>query len=232
MSASRSSAAGDCTVRNGSVITAGGRARADLVIEDGVVTAIGAAAQRRGREIDATGMLVLPGAVDIHTHIDTAVSPDVRSADDWYSGTVAAACGGVTTVIDYVRQEVGESLVAMMSRWEQRAAPRAVVDYGFHAVPMQFDDNVLTEIPALVAAGYPSVKIFMSRVPDDEMAMAMSVLASCEGTAMVHAEDQALKERAYDGRSHDDSPESKRNEGAPFRAEDRIPSATHGSAVG
>jgi dihydropyrimidinase len=173
---------GSCTIRGGTVVTHEGRVSADIEITDGLVTAIAPGLRRSERDIDATGLLVLPGAVDIHTHIATEASPGVRSADDWYSGTVAAACGGVTTVIDYVRA---------------LADPAAIVDHGFHTVPTDFGAAVLAQIPGLVAAGYPGVKIFMSRVTDDDMARAMSVLATCGGMAMVHSEDQAIRERAY-----------------------------------
>jgi dihydropyrimidinase len=186
-----------CTIRGGTVVTHDGRVSADIAIRDGVVTAIEPGLQRAGRDIDATGLLVLPGAVDIHTHLATEAAPGVSSADDWYSGTVAAACGGVTTVIDYVRQREHESLPAMMARWRALAGPAALIDHGFHAVPTDFGPAVLAQIPELVAAGYPGVKIFMSRVSDDDMARAMSVLASCGGVAMVHSEDQAMRDRAY-----------------------------------
>jgi dihydropyrimidinase len=188
---------GSCAIRGGTVVTASRQMRADVAIEDGVVTQIGELGTTTGRTIDATGLFVLPGAVDIHTHLDTAISASVRSADDWYSGTVAAACGGVTTVVDYVRQDDGESLLQMMARWRERAESRAVVDFAFHAVPKDFDCEVLAELPSLVKAGYPSVKIFMSRVADRDMARAMTALAACGGMAMVHCEDAVIRETAY-----------------------------------
>ncbi len=189
--------ADELTIRGGTVVTATGSQRADVAINHGVVSDIGPSLGRAARDIDATGLLVLPGAVDIHTHIDTAVSPTARSADDWYSGTVAAACGGVTTVVDYVRQDEGEPLLGSVARWLDRAADRALVDYGFHIVPASFGSATLEQIPPLIAAGYPSIKIFMSVVSDQDMRRAMSVLAASGGLAMVHAEDRAIRERAY-----------------------------------
>ena len=187
----------DCTIRGGTVVTHQGRVRADIEIRHGRVAAIAPGLGRSHRDIDATGLLVLPGAVDIHTHIATEASPGVRSADDWHSGTVAAACGGVTTVIDYVRQRDDETLLATMERWRALAGPAAMIDHGFHTVPTDFGATVLAQIPGLVAAGYPGVKIFMSRVADEDMARAMSVLAGCGGMAMVHSEDQTMREQAY-----------------------------------
>lgn len=183
-------------IRSGTVVTAGGQTLADVQITDGIITAIGPDLPPAGRAIDARGLLVLPGAVDIHTHLDTEAAPGLRSADDWYSGTVAAACGGVTTVVDYIRQGNAASLLEAVTEWRERAAGRAIVDYGFHAVPAAFDASTLAELPAVVAAGYPSIKIFMSRVSDEDMVAAMTVLASCGGIAMVHAEDQDLRDRA------------------------------------
>jgi dihydropyrimidinase len=188
---------GSCTIRGGTIVTHERRVSADIEIRDGLVTAIAPGLRRSDRDIDASGLLVLPGAVDIHTHIATEAALGVRSADDWYSGTVAAACGGVTTVIDYVRQVEDEPLLAAMARWRALADPAAIVDHGFHTVPTDFGAAVLAQIPGLVAAGYPGVKIFMSRVADDDMARAMSVLANCGGMAMVHSEDQAIRDRAY-----------------------------------
>ena len=185
------------TIRGGTIVSARGRSLADVRVTNGVVDAIGPGLQPGELDIDASGLLVLPGAVDIHTHLDTELNADVRSADDWYTGTVAAACGGVTTVVDYVRQREDESLLQMMERWRERAAPRAIVDHSFHAVPFDFAPERLAELPALVAAGYPGVKIFMSRVPDIDMEQAMTVLAACGGVAMVHSEDQALRDAAY-----------------------------------
>jgi dihydropyrimidinase len=83
-----------------------------------------------------------------------------------------------------------------MARWRERAAARAVVDHAFHAVPFDFRPEILAQLPGLVAAGYLGVKIFMSRVSDEDMEKAMTVLAACGGVAMVHSEDQALRDRA------------------------------------
>jgi dihydropyrimidinase len=185
------------TIRGGTVVNARGRSLVDVRITNGTISDVGPGMERGDRDIDATGLLVLPGAVDIHTHLDTALNETVRSADDWYSGTVAAACGGVTTVVDYVRQDEQRTMLAALERWRERAAPLAVIDYGFHSVPASFGPEGLAELPQVVAAGSPGVKIFMSRVADDEMANAMKVLARCGGMAMVHSEDPALKDAAY-----------------------------------
>lgn len=184
------------TIRGGTVVTAEGQRRADLEIAGGVITSIGPDLPAAARDIDAGGLLVLPGAVDIHTHIGTEIPGQVRSADDWRTGTVAAACGGVTTVVDYIRQGDAKTLLEAMASWRERAGRDALIDHGFHAVPATFDAATLEELPQLVAAGYPSVKIFMSRVSDEEMVAAMSVLAGCGGLAMVHSEDQTLRDQA------------------------------------
>jgi dihydropyrimidinase len=83
------------------------------------------------RTIDARGMLLLPGAVDPHTHLDAEMF-NLHTIDDFESGTVAAAAGGVTTIVDYAFQSPGGTLSAAIGRWKEKAAGRAVIDYGFH----------------------------------------------------------------------------------------------------
>jgi hypothetical protein len=103
---------------------------------------------------------VLPGGVDVHTHLDADVG-GLRSADDFESSTAAAACGGVTTICDYAWQQRGQSLTAAIEDWKTRAAGRAHVDYGFHVIVGDASDQTLAEIPRLVDLGYPSLKVFM-----------------------------------------------------------------------
>jgi dihydropyrimidinase len=97
----------DVAIRHGTVVTAEQTWRADVGIQDGTIVELGSVGSA-SQEIDATGLLILPGGVDEHTHFEYQARPDGPwSADDWLSGTISAACGGVTTVVDYARQDRG-----------------------------------------------------------------------------------------------------------------------------
>src|SRR5258705_67596 len=146
--------------RRGTVITAIESIRADVGVDGGQVTALAPSLPTGRREIDAAGLLVLPGGVDVHTHLDAEVG-GIRSVDDFESGTAAAAYGGVTTICDYAWQVRGQSLTAALAAGENQAGGRPHVDYGFHVIVSDASDRTLAEIPRLVDIGYPSIKVFM-----------------------------------------------------------------------
>jgi dihydropyrimidinase len=150
----------EMVVRGGTVVTATESVRADVGVDGGRVTALASSLPAGRREIDAAGLLVLPGGVDVHTHLDAEVG-GMRSIDDFESGTAAAACGGVTTICDYAWQARGQSLTAALEAWKTKAVGRAHVDYGFHVIVSDASDRTLAEIPRLVDIGYPSLKVFM-----------------------------------------------------------------------
>src|SRR5262249_50352790 len=147
-------------VRGGTVVTATGAFPADLGVDAGRIAAIAPLLPPGRLEIGATGLLVLPGGVDVHTHLDAEVA-GVRSADDFESGTAAAACGGITTICDYAWPARGQSLQGGVEAWRSKAAGRAHIDYGFHVIVSEASDATLAEIPKLVDLGYPSLKVFM-----------------------------------------------------------------------
>ena len=131
-------AALDLAIRGGTVVTATETLQADVGVTDGTVVELGTVGDARIEE-DATGLYVLPGLVDPHTHLDAQFRPDgPHTADDFLSGTVAAACGGVTTIIDYARQFPGQTLAEGIAAWNDRAAGRALIDYSFHIVVTDF----------------------------------------------------------------------------------------------
>ena len=115
----------ELVVRNGLVATATDAIVADLGIRGGRIAAIDSRACRRGRqEIDARGLVVVPGGVDVHTHLDLDLV-GTRTADDFESGTAAAACGGVTTICDYAWQKAGDTLATTIENWKAKAAGKA-----------------------------------------------------------------------------------------------------------
>ena len=144
----------DLVVRNARVATASDTFEADIGVRGGRIVQLGAQLGAGAREIDAAGRVVTPGGVDAHCHLDQPMAPPVRMADDFDTGTRAAACGGTTTVIPFAAQEKGQSLRAAVADYHHRAEGRAHVDYAFHLIVSDPTPAVLNdELPALIARG-------------------------------------------------------------------------------
>jgi len=191
----------DLVVRGGAVVTASDSFAADIGVRSGRVAAIGEALAPGTTEIAAAGLLVLPGGVDVHTHLDVEVG-GVLTADDFESGTVAAACGGITTICDYAWQSRGQSLMQAIEAWKVKAKGRAHIDYGFHVVVSDATDDTLAEMPRLVAAGYPSVKVFMINEfgIGDEALLRLFGSARAAGVIVnVHAENGNMLDHCASG---------------------------------
>jgi dihydropyrimidinase len=149
-------------LRHGTIVNADGQRRADVLVDGERIAAVGTIPQDRvDQTIDAAGRLILPGGVDVHTHLDMPMGR-LRTSDDFESGTIAAACGGTTTVVDYAMQARGGTLRAAVDEWMARAAGRAVVDFGFHIGISDLRPDVEAEFEAVVDAGIPSFKVFMA----------------------------------------------------------------------
>ena len=182
-------------IRNGTLVTAADTFRADLRIAGGVITEIAARlASAAGEEvIDAKDRLVMPGGVDVHTHLDMPFMGTVTS-DDFATGTTAAAVGGTTTIIDFVIPARGQPLPAALATWQGKAEGKAVVDYGFHMALVEYDDRVAAEVPQLIAAGVTSFKLFLAYkgalMVDDQQFLAALAAAREHGALIsVHAEN-------------------------------------------
>ena len=187
----------DLVIRNGTVVTAADTTACDVGIKDGSVAALGRNLGAGAREIDATGRLVLPGAIDSHCHIEQRSGFGVICADDFYSATVAAAFGGTTTVIPFAAQHRGQSLRQVVEDYRAAALPKAVIDYAFHLIITDPSEQVLgQELPALIQDGYTSFKVYMTydamRLDDGQM-LDILALARREGAfVMVHAENHDM----------------------------------------
>lgn len=181
----------DTVIANGTLVTAEAARRADLGILDGRIAAAGVDLAGRER-IDAAGMLVLPGAVDEHVHLQMPVG-EFASSDDFYTGTVAAACGGTTTVIDFCEPKAGQPLVEALAARRAEAGGKVAVDYGLHMTLSRADDATLAQIPASIAAGAASFKLYMAyqglRLDDGELLRALAALGQAGGRVLVHAEN-------------------------------------------
>lgn len=181
----------ELVVRGGTVVTAEASVRADVGVDGGLITALAPSLPPGRRELDATGLLVLPGGVDVHTHLDVQVG-GVQAVDDFESGTAAAACGGVTTICDYAWQARGQTLTAAIEAWKTKAVGRSHIDYGFHVIVGDASDGTLAEIPRLVDIGYPSLKVFMInefRIGDEALLRVFEAAKKVGVIVNVHAEN-------------------------------------------
>ncbi len=180
-------------LRGGQVVTATEEFRADLLLADGVIRAVQPDLEADAEEVvDVSGCKLLPGLVDSHTHLDMPTMGTV-TADDFASGTAAAAAGGTTTIVDFAMQTDG-SLVEGMRTWQAKAAGRAHIDYGFHMCITDADDRAIAEMKDLVEAGITSFKVFMAfkgafMVDDEHLYRVLRRTAEVGGLVQVHAEN-------------------------------------------
>ena len=179
---------------NGTVVTASDELQADVLVDGERVVAIGLGLPRQAdRVIDATDRYVMPGAVDVHTHMELPFGGTFAS-DDFATGTAAAAWGGTTTIVDFAVQSFGQSLHAGLEQWHQKAQAKAHIDYGFHMIVREINDSILQEMDQLVNEGVPSFKLFMAypgvfMLDDGAIFKAMSRTADNGGLIMMHAEN-------------------------------------------
>jgi len=180
-------------IKNGTVINADGRFEADVAVSDGKITSVEKDIKPGAQTeiVDASGLFVLPGAIDVHTHFELQFG-DISSADDFFSGTRAAACGGVTTVIDFVSPVIGEGLLEALDKRKEFATDKVCIDYSLHMGLVEVNDRVITDMADVVSAGVPSFKVFMtyaSKITDEEFARTLARAKELNALVMVHAED-------------------------------------------
>ena len=185
----------DTIIANGTVATATDTYSADIGIADGKITAIAASLPRDNAKkiIDAKGKLVLPGGIDVHTHLDMPFG-GTTSADDFETGTRAAAFGGTTTIIDFAIQGKEQSLRTAFDTWMKKAESRAVIDYAFHCIITDLPDARLEEMNQMVREGVTSFKLFMAYpgvLMLDDASIFKALRMSAKNGAMVcmHAEN-------------------------------------------
>jgi dihydropyrimidinase len=184
----------DTIIRGGTVATASDTFACDVGIAKGRITALGDNLGTADEIVDAKGLLVLPGGIDSHVHIAQPSAPGIVMADDFASGTMAAAFGGNTMVLPFALQQKGESLRQVVKDYHAKADGKCYVDVSFHLIIADASDSVLgQELPALVNDGYTSFKVFMTyeglALSDMEMLKVMSVARETGALVMVHAEN-------------------------------------------
>jgi dihydropyrimidinase len=185
----------DLVIRGGTIVTGSDQFAADVGVKGGQVVALGRLQGSADRVVDADGMLVMPGGVDNHVHVDQP-APGVEMCDDFDSGTASAAAGGTTTIICFSWQEKGQSLAAVTAGYHEKAK-KARVDYTFHLTITDPTPTVLKEeLPRLIADGSRSIKIFMTydgvRLNDAEVIRVLAEARRNRALVCVHAEHHDL----------------------------------------
>jgi dihydropyrimidinase len=172
----------------------------DILIQEEKIHAIGTLSEQKADEVfDAKGLLVLPGAVDTHVHFNDEFMNTV-SVHDYYTGTRAAAFGGVTSIVDFSNQIPGKSLLQTIEVKKEEARGKAIVDWGVHPVVTKPSSQIIAEIPLLIDAGAPTIKCYMTyrseglMVNENDMWLLLESLKMAGGMLMVHAENNDLIE--------------------------------------
>ncbi|OOY14965.1 dihydropyrimidinase [Thioclava sp. DLFJ4-1] len=183
----------DLAIRGGTLVTASDQFRADLGIRDGKIVEIAAEITDAREEIDATGLMVLPGGIDAHVHLAQPTSDGTVMADDFLTGTRSAAAGGNTTVLPFALQVKGSSLRECLTAYHEKAEGACYTDVSFHLIVSDPTPQVLgQELPALVRDGYSSFKVFMTYddlvLNDAELLEVFDVARRERALVMVHAE--------------------------------------------
>src|SRR5712672_4365491 len=185
----------DTVIRKGTVVTATDTCLADVGINGDKVTAIAAQlpTENAGRVIDAANHLIIPGGIDVHTHLDMPFG-GTTSADDFETGTIAAAFGGTTTLIDFAIQYKGQTLRQAFDAWMKKAHDKAVTDYAFHCIITDLGSAQLEEMGQLIREGVTSFKLFMAypgvfMLDAATIFKAMRQAAKYSGLICMHAEN-------------------------------------------
>jgi dihydropyrimidinase len=182
-------------IRGGTVVTATDVNHADILIEGETISQLARRVDESGHtQIDASGCYVFPGGIDPHTHLDMPFGGTV-TADDFQTGTTAAALGGTTTIIDFALHQRGNSLHNALQAWHAKAKGKAVIDYAFHLTIADGRDETMNEIPVMIEReGVNSFKVFMAykgvlQVDDETIFKTLRAAARHGGLVQLHAEN-------------------------------------------
>jgi dihydropyrimidinase len=183
----------DTIIRGGTVVTASDTVLCEVGIRDGRIVALGDSLGDAAEIIDATGLLVMPGGIDSHVHLDQDGAPGIVMADNFETGTRSAAVGGNTTVLPFCLQQKGQTLREALAAYQAKAEGNCYTDIALHLIVTDPTPQVLgQELPALIAEGYTSIKIFMTyddmKLADREILDVLDVARQHGALVMVHAE--------------------------------------------
>jgi len=188
-------------IQNGTVVSPEGQQKADVLFEGETIVQVAPNIPADGHTlVDARGLLVMPGGVDVHTHLDMPFGGTV-SADDYRTGTIAAAVGGTTTVIDFALQSKGHTMSEALTTWLAKSAGKACIDYGLHMAVTDLGPGDgaqgLAEMEAMVKQGISSFKLFMAypnvlMIDDGLMYKVMHKAGTLNALCCVHAENGSV----------------------------------------
>ena len=186
----------DRVIRNGHVVTSEAQFDADIGILNGEITAIARGLPAGRDDVDATGLLVMPGGVDPHCHIEQMSGMGVMNADSFESATRSAAMGGTTSVISFAAQAKGQRLREAAQDYAARGARGAAIDYAFHLILADPDaPDFATDLADLIAAGHRSLKVFTTYnigLDDTQILAALRIARTAGALTCVHAENDAI----------------------------------------
>lgn len=188
-------------LRGGTVVNANGAVQADVRIIDGCIDSVGQSLEPSpdGTEVDCTGKLLLPGGVDVHTHIDSPMM-GTKTSDDFTSATRAAAVGGTTTLVDFAMQPAGVKLLDALGEHYAKADGKAAIDYGFHMCITDLYRGATDEFAEIARSGVTSFKVFMAyrgslMLSDGEMYDVLKAARRVGGQVCIHAENGDVIDR-------------------------------------
>src|SRR5262249_21971421 len=184
----------DLVIRNGTIATASDVVKGDIGIVAGRVVALGERLDKGKREIDATGLIAVPGGIDAHVHFDQDTADGSEFCDDFESGSRAAAAGGTTTIIPFAYQSKGQPLRDAVNRYHKRAEGKSLIDYAFHVILSDPSEKIMgQDFTGLVADGYTSFKVYMTyddlKLTDRELLDALAAARREQAMLMIHAEN-------------------------------------------
>ncbi|MBE3637577.1 dihydropyrimidinase [Mangrovicoccus algicola] len=185
----------DTLIAGARVVTPAGTTTCNIGIRDGRITWLGEDRPEAAEVIQAAGLIAMPGGIDSHVHISQPSGPGIEMADDFASATRAAVAGGNTTVLPFCLPEEGQTLRAAVAAYHEKAAGACLCDVSFHLIVKDTDPVTLgQDLPALIAAGHTSFKVFMTyqglALSDREILEVMSVAKAQGALVMVHAENE------------------------------------------
>ncbi|MFL5624604.1 MAG: dihydropyrimidinase [Ktedonobacteraceae bacterium] len=184
-------------ITNGHIVTATDDYMGDILIDGEIIAALGAPGTFAGLQtdalLDASGKYIFPGAIDVHTHMELPL-PTTVASDDFETGTIAAACGGTTTILDFANQQRGHTLGDALQAWHAKAGGKAVIDYGFHITITDLAAAPEAAMDEMIAAGVTTFKLLMAypgtfMVDDETIFRVLRRSAQLGGLVMVHAEN-------------------------------------------
>ncbi|HEY6408825.1 MAG TPA: amidohydrolase family protein, partial [Ktedonobacteraceae bacterium] len=184
-------------ITNGHIVTASADYLGDILIDAETIAAISApgafATLQVDTVLDAQGKYIFPGAIDVHTHMELPLPATVAS-DDFETGTIAAACGGTTTILDFANQQRGHTLAEALQAWHSKAEGKAVIDYGFHITITDLAAAPEAAMDEMISAGVTTFKLLMAypgtfMVDDETIYRVLRRSASLGGLVMIHAEN-------------------------------------------